>query len=226
MTQPEESQPVERSLTVPRTARYYTLGSDSAPEVWVVLHGFGQLAARFIRSFSPVAGSERQIVGPEALNYYYINHEAKKSGATWMTSENRLIQIADYVRYLDLVLAEISAGRTLTRVEVHGFSQGAATASRWVGQGTVRPARLVLWGGGVPPDFDFAAQGALLSQADLTIIVGDRDQYVSEADVESQRERLDAAGVRYTLRRFSGGHLIPWIVLKELVGEVRNEIAE
>ena len=216
MTQPGEPEPVERSLTVPRTARYYTLGSESAAEVWVVLHGFGQLAARFIRSFAPVAGPERQIVAPEALNYYYTNHEAKKSGATWMTSENRLVQIADYVRYLDLLLAEISSGRTLTRVEVHGFSQGSATASRWAGQGTVRPARLVLWGGGVPPDFDFAGQGERLSQADLTIIVGDRDQYVSEADVESQSQRLDAVGVRYTLRRFSGGHLIPWTVLKEL----------
>ena len=217
MTQPDKSQPLEASLTVPRTARYYTLGSETAGEVWVVLHGFGQLAARFIRSFNPVAGPGRQIVAPEALNYYYINHDAKKSGATWMTSENRLVQIADYIRYLDLLLAEISTGRSLTRVEVHGFSQGAATASRWVGQGTVRPARLVLWGGGVPPDFDFATQGQKLSQADLTVIVGDRDQYVSEADVESQRQRLDTAGVRYQLRRFSGGHLIPWTVLQNLV---------
>ena len=217
MTQPEESQPVEASLTVPRTARYYTLGSETAGEVWVVLHGFGQLAARFIRSFNPVAGPGRQIVAPEALNYYYINHDAKKSGATWMTSENRLVQIADYIRYLDLLLAEISIGRSLTRVEVHGFSQGAATASRWVGQGTVRPARLVLWGGGVPPDFDFARQGQKLSQADLTVIVGDRDQYLSQADVESQRQRLDTAGVRYQLRRFSGGHLIPSTVLQNLV---------
>ena len=216
MTQPGEPQPLEHSITVPRTARYYTLGSESAAEVWLVLHGFGQLAARFIRSFSPVAGPGRLIVAPEALNYYYTNHEAKKSGATWMTSENRLVQIADYLRYLDLLLAEISKGRSLTRVEVHGFSQGSATASRWVGQGTVRPARLVLWGGGVPPDFDFAAHGERLSQANLTVIVGDRDQYVSEADVQTQQQRLDAGGVRYSLRRFSGGHLIPWTVLQDL----------
>ena len=217
VSQPAEPQPLEHRIVVPRTARYYTLGSESAADVWVVLHGFGQLAARFIRSFSPAAGPGRLIVAPEALNYYYTNHEAKKSGATWMTSENRQVQIGDYVRYLDLLLAEISHGRNRTRVEVHGFSQGAATASRWVGQGTVRPARLVLWGGGVPPDFDFAALGERLSEANLTIIVGDRDQYVSEADVESQRQRLDAAGVRYSLRRFSGGHLIPWMVLQNLV---------
>lgn len=217
MNQPEEPQPLEHRITVPRTARYYTLGSESAAEVWVVLHGFGQLAARFIRSFSPVAGPERLIVAPEALNYYYTNHEAKKSGATWMTSENRLVQIADYVRYLDQLLAEVSTGRTLKRVEVHGFSQGAATASRWVGQGTVQPARLVLWGGGVPPDFDFAAHGERLSRANLTVVVGDRDQYVPEAEVESQRRRLDAAGVRHGLKRFSGGHLIPWTVLQELL---------
>ena len=216
MTLPDGPPPVERQLTVPRTARYYLLGGETASEVWVVLHGFGQLASRFIRSFAPAAGPDRLIVAPEALNYYYTNHEAKKSGATWMTSENRMVQIADYVRYLDLLLAEVTAGRTGLAVQVHGFSQGAATASRWVASGGPRPRRLVLWGGGVPPDLDLAQYGVRLTEARLTRVIGDRDQYIQEAQVSEESARLDAAGVKYELRRFAGGHLIPWHVLDDL----------
>lgn len=222
MSQSEAPPPVERQLTIPRTARYYLLGGETAPEIWVVLHGFGQLAARFIRSFAPVAGPARLIVAPEALNYYYTNHEAKKSGATWMTSENRLVQIADYVRYLDLLLADVSAGRSGLRVEVHGFSQGAATASRWVALGKVRPSRLVLWGGGVPPDLDLDKHGSRLTEAGLTRIIGDRDQFVSEEMVTEESGRLNAAGVKYELKQFSGGHLIPWTVLQTLTEEGFN----
>jgi predicted esterase len=216
-TPPETPPPVERRMTVPRTARYYLLGGETARDIWVVLHGFGQLAARFIRSFAPAAGPGRLIVAPEALNYYYTNHEAKKSGATWMTSENRLVQIEDYVRYLDLLLEEVAGGQDRPVVEVHGFSQGAATASRWVSFGQVRPRRLVLWGGGVPPDLDLARYGDRLSQARLTRVIGDRDQYVSEETVTGESERLNAAGVKYELKRFRGGHLVPWSVLQTLV---------
>ena len=40
-----------RHLTVSRTARYFTLGPDGAPvrELWIVLHGYAQLASRSIR---------------------------------------------------------------------------------------------------------------------------------------------------------------------------------
>ena len=40
----------EHHLSVERTARYYTLGSLDGPrDVWFVCHGYGQLAARFLK---------------------------------------------------------------------------------------------------------------------------------------------------------------------------------
>ena len=40
--------PVAHHITVPRTARYITLGEiESAAEVWFVLHGYSMLAAGF-----------------------------------------------------------------------------------------------------------------------------------------------------------------------------------
>ncbi len=211
--------PVEHRISVTRSARYYSLGANDAAETWVVLHGYSQLAGAFVRTFAPVAGPGRRVIAPEALNRYYTNHKARKVGATWMTSEDRLAEIADYVAYLDQVAgaARAAAGRG-RRLEVHGFSQGCATASRWAVLGRARPDRLVLWGGGVPPDLDLMGHRETLNRMALTIVVGDRDQFVPETAVQAERGRLEQAGVRFTLTRFRGGHLIPWPVLATLAG--------
>jgi predicted esterase len=208
----------EHRIEVPRSARYRSAGGDGgADDIWVVLHGFGMLAERFLPWFAPVICPRRLIVAPEALNHYYTNHQARRVGATWMTREDREAEIRDYVRYLDLVLREVrSRHGSAAPVQVHGFSQGTATASRWVAFGEVRPSRLVLWAGGVPPDMDLATHGRRLADANLTVVVGDRDEYISEAHIQQETARLQAAGVEHQLRRFRGGHVIPWLVLQEL----------
>src|SRR5206468_3354730 len=73
-------------------------------------------------------------------------------GASWMTREDRLHEIDDYVRYLDAVHAQVASGKA--RVTALGFSQGTATACRWAAFGSARIDRLIVWGGEVPPDLD------------------------------------------------------------------------
>ncbi|HSR15811.1 MAG TPA: hypothetical protein VLL51_08670 [Gemmatimonadales bacterium] len=213
--------PVEHRITVPRTARYYALGDvDTASDAWVVLHGFGQLARKFIGQFRPASAPGRLIVAPEALSRYYTDHAARKVGATWMTSEDRLTEIADYVRYLDLVVDDVRAGPPAPtgRLEVHGFSQGTVTASRWAAFGRHQPDRLVLWGGGLPPDLDLEAHGPRLNGMDLTVVIGDRDEFISEEAIQDQVRQLEAAGVGYRLIRFPGGHTVPGSVLEAMAG--------
>jgi predicted esterase len=213
--------PREHRLTVPRSARYYTLGGEAAVrELWVVLHGFGQLARKFINDFAPAASPRRLVVAPEALSRYYTDHASRKVGATWMTSEDRLAEIADYVRYLDLLVEELRHGMAnrVERLEVHGFSQGAATACRWVAMGRHQPDRLVLWGGGVPQDLDLVAHGERLSRARLTVLIGDHDEFVSEEAVADQAARLQAGGVSFDLQRFSGGHVVSPTSLAAMIG--------
>ncbi len=211
--------PVLHRIEVPRSARYATMGGTAHIEsLWVVLHGFGMLAENFIKWFSPVATPQRLIVAPEALSRYYTDHATRKVGATWMTSEDRLVEIEDYVRYLDLVLDDVRRRWSIpiVPVEIHGFSQGTATASRWVAMGGVKATRLVLWGGGVPPDLDLSRYGGVLSAASLTMVLGDRDKFLDENVIRTEMARLDAGNVAYTLRRFQGGHVIPWPLLQEL----------
>ena len=62
---------------------------------------------------------------------------------------HRATDIADYVSYLDTLYEHVRATvpAPAARVHVLGFSQGAATASRWAALGRSVIDRLILWGG-------------------------------------------------------------------------------
>jgi len=214
--------PVEHHLQVHRTARYLTLGEvEGASEIWFVLHGYGMLAASFLQWFEPVAEPGRLLVAPEALSRSYFDEKgARRVGASWMTKEDRDAEIEDYVRYLDRLAAQIRLGVLGDpRIEVHGFSQGAATACRWAAFGTVRVDRLVLWSNGVPPDLPLDRYGKRLSRAGLTIAIGTRDRYVTKEAVDREQARLAAAGIHPAVHRFEGGHRVDAETLRALVRE-------
>jgi predicted esterase len=213
------STPEATRLDTPKSTRVYHLGDlTGASEVWFVLHGFGQLAAQFIQDFAPAVRPGRVVIAPEALNHFYTDHRGKKTGATWMTSEDREAEIRDYVRYLDQVAGHFLAGLSMPRIEVHGFSQGSATAARWVALGTVSADRLVLWGGEMPPDPPVEQWVERLNAVDLQIVMGNKDQYYSRDRVDQGLERLDAAGVKYAMHWFAGGHVVDGEMLERLAG--------
>lgn len=191
-------------ISVTRTARIAVLGDDAAEDLWLVLHGYGQLSERFLRSFLPAARPGRLIVAPEALSRFYTSREPSRVGATWMTSEARESEIADYLAYLDAVVARY--GRTAARTQVHGFSQGTATATRWVAHTAQVVDRLVLWGGEVAKEVDARDLRERQPSMRWDFCVGRQDQFVSEAAVSAETGRLDAAEVPYTLHWFEGGH--------------------
>lgn len=195
----------EHSITVPRTARYFTLGAaERAHDMWFVCHGYGQLAARFLERFRALESPERCIVAPEALSRFYLSeHPAERRvGASWMTKEDRLHEIEDYVRYLDAVYAHVSPAHK--RVTALGFSQGTATVCRWSALGSSRVDRLILWGGEVPPDLDLAR----LRVPTVTLVYGTRDEFFTPKVVAANEARLREQGVPYDLIAFEGGHVI------------------
>jgi len=215
----------EHRLSVPRTARYYTLGrpGSSIRQVWFVCHGYGQLAGRFLRHFEPLADSRRLLVAPEALSRFYLEDTTvpaseRKVGATWMTREDRLSEIDDYVRYLDALHAEVFARVERAAVTLHllGYSQGTATACRWAARGAARVDRLILWAGEVPPDLDLAGAAERLRRLRLLFVLGRQDGYITPKIVAREEERLRSHGIPYEVRWFDGGHEIDAELLKEL----------
>lgn len=141
----------DHSIAVTRTARYFTLGemNEHTKRVWFVLHGYGQLAEYFIRKFETIQNHGTLIVAPEALSRFYQDHESGRVGASWMTREDRLSEIDDYVAYLESVQREIFKDFSSQNIHITilGFSQGTATACRWVNQSELKCDRLILWGG-------------------------------------------------------------------------------
>src|SRR5687768_7929730 len=207
------------TLHVRRTARYYTIGPTHGfpRELWVVVHGYGQLARRFIESFAPLDDGTRLVMAPEALSRFYLDpiperrlQAEPRVGATWMTREDREAEIADYVAYLEQLTWETRrhlAGAG-PRIVVLGFSQGTATVCRWLASSQLRADQLVLWAGGIPPELDVANWSTRLHGASLTLVAGETDEMVPASAVVSEGERLSAAGVAFTLLRHAGGHRI------------------
>ena len=203
----------EHRIPVSRSARYFTIGRADR-EVWFVLHGYGQLAARFLRHFAPLDDGTRLIVAPEALSRFYLTEDPaeRRVGTSWMTKEDRLAEIEDYVRYLDAVYEDVwrSIDRAKMNVTVLGFSQGATTGYRWTALGGAKVDRLIVWGGEVPSDVE------LRRQVRLTLVYGSRDEYFTPKIVASTEARLREQAIPYELTQFDGGHEIDGAVLKKL----------
>ena len=207
----------EHRIQTTRRARYYTIGggAPSVDEVWIVLHGHGQLAAEFINYFKSIAAPPRLVVAPEALNRYYVEAGASgrsqdaKLGTTWMTRLDRENEIADYVDFLDAVWGETAA--RAGRVVALGFSQGVATACRWIAQGRSRVDRLVAWAGQLPPDVN-PKEFAKLSHG-LTLVAGTTDEYASWIAEGNNSARLESVGIKPEVVTFDGGHRMDRLTL-------------
>jgi predicted esterase len=216
---------VERHLRVSRTARIWQLGEagPATHSVWIACHGYGQLAAPFARALAALDDPGRVVAVPEALSRFYLGDVLERHGpdspvgASWMTREDRLHEIADHVAYLDLVAATLrrEIGRDVP-ITALGFSQGVATASRWAALGATRLSRLVLWGGSVPGDLPSDRGAALFHGARVVLVGGRGDHAVPVAALGRDCERLVAQGIPAELRLHDGGHSLNSALLGQL----------
>lgn len=203
-------------ITVGRTARYFLNGSPSGSttDVWFVCHGYGQLASGFIGEFDCIQAPGRLIVAPEALSRFYLQQGEgfhgpdSKIGATWMTREDREAEIADYVEYLDRLYAMVfeTVAREKARVTVLGFSQGGATANRWLTRGRSKADRLIMWGSLLASDRDLNEAATFFRNVELSIVYGTRDKFADTGMIAGYEKLLSEHNVPYRLETFDGGH--------------------
>ena len=215
LTEPVE----ERFIRVPRTARFHTMGNArSAAEIWVVLHGYGQLARFFIR---PFVGLEtgRFIAAPEALSRFYTDEAHTRVGATWMTREDREHEMADQVEYLDHLVQRLLAecGKPVP-VNVLGFSQGVATACRWAVRGKTTFAKAVLWSGTMPPELKPDELKRAFGKTELTLVHGTSDAVTKEDVLLRNQQTMRESALKQRTIQFAGGHQLDRITLVRVMG--------
>lgn len=202
----------DATISVPRNAHYSFVGDpDEQPdELWYLGHGYGQLARRFIGRFSGIAAPGRWLVAPEGLSRYYTRGTGGTVGASWMTREDREIEIEDYLRFLDLLHGHLVADLAQTpRLVFLGFSQGCATVSRWAARGKVPPSRLILWGEVQAHDLTGDdLQRLVAADVRVQFVIGRADPFVSLAAVERAAGALTGAGLAVEVVEFDGGHEI------------------
>ena len=212
------------SIPVTRTARYFTLGelNEGTRQVWFVLHGYGQLAEYFIRKFEKISDDQTYVVAPEALSRFYLNGNSGRVGASWMTREERLSEIDDYVAYLESIYKAILQDYRLddVRITVLGFSQGTATACRWLDQGTLRCHRLILWAGYFANGIRDVLEPEHLTATETYFVYGNEDEFLTQLNPTEYLEKLQTDLPFLKILEYNGGHAIDTKVLKEHFGPV------
>lgn len=147
------------------------------------------------------------LVFPEGTHRYYLRGNGGRVGASWMTKEDRLTDIANQARYLDGLVQHV-LGSSEAKVTVIGFSQGAATASRWVCSTDLHINNLVLWSSAFPPDLPVLERSSKLNELSVYQFMGMEDPYLKEQKGGVTTEFKAPSGVQLERITFDGGHEI------------------
>lgn len=187
-------------------------------EIWLVLHGYGQLAEFFIRKFNRSFSPERLFIAPEGTNHSYLEGFQGRVGANWMTRHERESAIENNHRFLDGLLDSILSGYPiLPNIHVLGFSQGAATATRWASRSGREIETLVLWAGGFAMDLTLEDAREKFKNTSLILAMGERDELITPDSIRKQEELIAGLNKEIIRLNFSGGHEIDPVLVEKII---------
>jgi predicted esterase len=168
-----------------------------AARLLVGFHGYAETAETHLAELQELPGTDAwSLAAVQALHPFYTR--AGSVVASWMTSVDRELAIADNVAYVARVLTSLPAPETLV---FFGFSQGAAMAVRAAAFAGARPAGLILLGGDIPPEVvaaDVTLPPTLLAR-------GVRDEWYTDEKFKKDVSFLEMK-TRVTSCVFDGGH--------------------
>ncbi len=198
----------EGHIKFEKSGRYFTYGNqETAEHLLIALHGYGQLAEFFIRKFHVLDPDKYFVICPEGLHRFYKAGTSGRVGASWMTKEDRLTDINDYISFLDALMAEVDSLHSFKSKTLLGFSQGGATASRWIGYGKHQFDVFMLWAAVFPPDMDPAAKLKFTTVKNY-FIIGTADEYTSIERAKEYHKALNNEHIQFEFVKFEGNHAI------------------
>jgi len=201
-------------------APYYKLGecNEHTKNIWIIFHGYGQLVKDFYEKFSAIDHQKNLLIFPQALSKFYLKGVDKNIGASWMTSQERELDIDNYITYLDQIYLQESLG-TNNRIKLNilGFSQGGHTASRWIYRSGLAYDRLILWGSGLAQEINRHIVQSSFNKGQQYFVVGDQDRFIDQSALDAAQKRYASIGFKYELVQYQGIHDIYSEVLKDLL---------
>lgn len=201
----------EHQLKISKTAHYYTLGSPGPhiKKCWIVTHGYGQLASSFIQDFKVLEASDTLVIAPEGLSRFYWGGFVGPVVASWMTSKNRLDEIADYCQFLQQIYDQyIPQLAPDVQITLLGFSQGTATQCRWLHRLRPHFHRLILWAGLLPDDLDFTPMSPYFAPKEIHFVYGTEDRFLDEKRLQWQRDFAKKNLIDLKISSFTGKHKV------------------
>ncbi len=206
----------ESHITYQHQGRFFSWGDPKkADHLLISLHGYGELASFFIRKFK-ILPDNFMIICPEAPHRFYQSGTAGRVGASWMTKEDRLVDIENYISFLDQIYQQETKRHQFTKKTLLGFSQGGATASRWIGMGNCSFDNFLLWAAVFPPDMDSSTQVKFKSQRNV-FVIGTEDEYTDLEKAKSYHKLLNTATMKFEFLTFEGKHNVDVELLKMLI---------
>lgn len=211
---------VQKELQFQAKHSYFLSHSPTGKEhsLWIVFHGYGQLAQFFLRKFNFLFHEDCLFAAPEGLNHFYLEGFSGRVGANWMTKHEREVDIANSNSYLSQMMDELLCQLPyVAKINVLGFSQGAATMSRWICQDHIKPEKVVFWGGAPAHDLDLSLLSETLKNSLVLLAKGENDPFLQSENYTAQQKLLEEASlVNFKTFSYPGGHELEAGLLKEI----------
>lgn len=212
---------IKKTLQIEKKARYFLLGNpgNDTSIVWVVLHGYGMLSEFFIQKFKKLENKNTLILAPEALNRFYIDTNYGRVGASWMTKDERQDDIKENIKYLNSLMDQIirEIGHNRFKINVLGFSQGGATACRWLFKSGLKFENLIMWAGDIPKDTLTEENRLKWNDMNTHLVMGKKDELINEEMKAKFLKLVTDYKLDYKLTLYDGDHRIYPDVLMELI---------
>jgi predicted esterase len=165
-----------KNIPIQKHIRVFSSGNTkTANEIWILFHGYGQNIKTFFEPFKHL-NSKAVFIIPEGISRFYQKGIHGKVGASWMTSENRELEIIDQYNYLNQVFNEYELSGK--KINIFAFSQGAPVAARWIEKFKIKVNRLIFWSGNIPESVSNNLNGSVNLQ-NPEFYVGKKDQFTS-----------------------------------------------
>jgi len=211
----------EKHIKITLKTPYTTLGecSQKTRIIWVVFHGYKQLAKRFIQKFTILDLKTNFIIAPQGLSKFYLEGHFGHVGASWMTKEDRETDIQNQLVYINSVFQKETQNIDFQNVQLNilGFSQGVTTACRWAFYQNIPFDNLILWAGSFP--HEITEKQILKRNAKIMALIGTKDSFYNPELWQKQLKKIEKYVQKPKTLLYDGKHEVSRTILKQITDE-------